>query len=413
MKGLITGFVCFLFLGFGAFAQSIYSAQGLGSINNQGNPSNFSMGGLGIGTPTQLNINTKNPAFLVVNPFSSFEIGLNFENRGFQGDGISGSSAGGGLNFLAYAFPVMPGKWSSSFGILPFSTVDYDVFSEGSIDGAPNNATFLLDQQGEGGLTNLFWSNGVAINKNLFLGISTQFVFGSIQRVSRVAIFEDDNTLGSEEGDQVAISSDVNLDDTESYRGINLQLGLAYRFFLDESEFFNIGLTFAPENSLDVQFDNLDSTRNTGSDEISLPTSIGFGLSYQKLNVFTIGIDFETQTWKDANSNSTIYQNRNKLVLGGSFTPDYDNVNSYIKRIRYSMGFNYQELPYVVKNEALAEFGINFGASLPVSGYSSFNLGLGVGQLGKSNDELIKETYFKVVIGATINDRWFIKRKYD
>jgi len=36
-----------------------------------------------------------------------------------------------------------------------------------------------------------------------------------------------------------------------------------------------------------------------------------------------------------------------------------------------------------------------------------------IGQLGETNNGLIKETYFKVVLGATINDRWFIKRKYD
>ena len=402
------GIVCFIFLGFGAFAQSIYSAQGLGSIGNQGNPNNFAMGGLGIGSPTQWNINTKNPAYLTFNPFSSFEVGLNFENRNFTGEGISGSNPGGGLNFLAYAFPIIPRKWSSSFGVLPFSTVEYDVFSESSVEGAPNNATFLLDQQGEGGLTNLFWSNGFALNKNLFLGLSTQFIFGSIDRTSRVSVFEERTLINSDGDEEVfvfPISTTVNINDVESYRGINIQLGAAYRVFLKENKFINIGATFSPSSSLSVQLDTEDTISSPSTLDPSLPRSFGFGVSYEKLNVFIIGVDFENQAWGKSNPNSTIYKNRMKLAIGGSWTPEYNNVNSYLKRVRYSMGFNYQELPYIVNNQGLAEFGINFGASLPVSGYSSFDFGFGIGQLGKTNGGLVKETYFKVVIGATINDR--------
>ena len=413
MKVRVTGIVCFIFLGFSTFAQSIYSAQGLGSISNQGNPNNFSMGGLGVGTPTQWSINTKNPAYLTFNPFSSFQVGLNFENRGFEGDGITGSNAGGGLNFLAYAFPIKPGKWTSSFGVLPFSTVEYDVFSEEAIEGAPNNATFLLDQEGEGGLTNLFWSNGFAINKNLFLGFSTQFIFGSIERISRVSVFEDrpigqelvingNDSILIDRVEPVLLNSAINLDNSESHRGINLQLGFAYRFFLRNSRFINAGLTYSPKSMLNVEFDNSDSTSSIGTNEISLPRSLSFGLSFEKLNEFSIGVDFENQAWKSSNPNNN-FKNRTKLVIGGSWTPDFDNVNNYFKRVRYSMGFNYQELPYIVNNQGLAEIGINFGASLPVSGYSSFDLGLGIGQLGKTEGGLVKETYFKVVILSLIH----------
>ena len=91
----------------------------------------------------------------------------------------------------------------------------------------------------------------------------------------------------------------------------------------------------------------------------------------------------------------------------------YDNVSSFWKRAKYSAGFNYHKLPYIVNNQALIDFGINFGASLPVNGYSSLDLAFKWGQLGETTNGLIKETYYKVVLGATINDRWFIKRKYD
>lgn len=405
MKGLLAGIACFIFLGSTASAQSIYSSQGLGSLNSQGNPNNFAMGGLGIGTPTQWHINTRNPAFLTLNSFSTFEVGVFFNKRKFKGEELTGSDAGGGLNFLAYAFPIKSGFWSTSMGILPYSTVNYDTFSEGTVEGDPNNASFLLDEKGEGGLSSLFWSHGVSISKNLSVGLRSSFIFGSIQRITNVSVFEEDQTT--------PIGFGTSIDKLESYKGFNFELGLAYRVFLSEKSSLNIGLTAAPESSLNVNFEIEDSTISTANTDFTHPKSLGMGISFQKVNSYVIGLDVETQAWKNANSSINSYQNSLKIVLGGNWTPEFDNVNSYFRRVRYSMGLNYQKLPYIVNNQELIEFGINFGASLPVSGYSSLDLAFRAGKLGETNNGLIKETYFKVVIGATINDRWFVKRKYD
>ena len=144
-----------------------------------------------------------------------------------------------------------------------------------------------------------------------------------------------------------------------------------------------------------------------------LPTNLGFGFSYQKLNNLSIGIDFEFQQWSDVALISDSFDNSSKIALGIDWIPDYDDVNSYFQRARYSFGVNRTKLPYIVNNQTLTDFGINFGASLPVSGFSSLDLAAKIGRLGESGNGLVRENYFKIVIGATINDRWFIKRRYD
>ena len=88
-------------------------------------------------------------------------------------------------------------------------------------------------------------------------------------------------------------------------------------------------------------------------------------------------------------------------------------MNSYLKRMTYRLGFSHQKLPYEVNNEAINEFGINFGVSLPVRNYSSFDLAFELGQRGTSNQNLIKENYFQVFLGVTFNDKWFLRRKFD
>ncbi len=413
MKRILAGITCLVLVQF-IQAQSIYSFEGLGSLNHQGMPNNIGMGEVGIGTPTVWNINTQNPANLIYNSFSTFQVGLEVDNRSFSGDEVSGSDTDGGLRFLAFAFPIMPGKWSSSFGILPYSSVSYNTFSEGNIPGTDETVSQLSNNRGEGGLTNFFWANGFSIKRKFYVGLKTTYTFGSIEKTSTISI----------SGDDVGVSN-VSYQELESYSDVNFLLGLGYRQKISDERFVNFGATFSPKSPLNgsselslIRLSNTGRTIETipvGTETIQfdLPTTIGYGMSYEKLNNYKIGFDIESHVWSSAGTDNQEYNNSLKFAVGAEWTPDWDNVNSYWKRAKYTAGFNYHKLPYIVNNQALIDFGINFGASLPVSGYSSLDLAFKWGTLGESTNGLIKETYYKVVIGATVNDRWFVKRKYD
>ncbi len=413
MKRILTGVACFFILIQLAQAQSVYSFQGLGSLNHQGMPNNVGMGEVGIGAPTIWHINTQNPANLVFNTFSTFQLGVEVDRRNFTGQEVTGSDTDGGLRFLGFAFPIMPGKWSSSISILPLSSVSYNTFSEGDIIGTGGDVSQISNNRGEGGLTNLIWGNGFSI-KNIQVGMKFIYTFGSIENSSTFSIGGVDVPL-----------TNGSFQELESYSDINFQFGLGYRHKLSEERFLNFGFIYSPKSSLNgnseltltrlsITGTELD-TVNLGTEKIQfdLPTSLGYGMSYEKLNHYKIGFDLETQLWSDAGNDNQNFDNSVKFAFGGSWVPDFDNVNSLWKRAKYSAGFNYHKLPYIVNNQSLIDFGINFGASLPVNGFSSLDLAFKWGQLGETTNGLIKETYYKVVIGATINDRWFIKRKYD
>jgi len=49
---------------------------------------------------------------------------------------------------------------------------------------------------------------------------------------------------------------------------------------------------------------------------------------------------------------------------------------------------------------------------LPIAGLSKANLGLEIGKVG-DNDSLVKENYLAFRLGLSLNDVWFIKRKYN
>jgi hypothetical protein len=67
----------------------------------------------------------------------------------------------------------------------------------------------------------------------------------------------------------------------------------------------------------------------------------------------------------------------------------------------------------LVNNQQINDLGVSFGLSLPVSLASSLDMAFKVGQNGTLANDLIRERYFKITIGATVNDRWFVRRKYD
>ena len=145
-----------------------------------------------------------------------------------------------------------------------------------------------------------------------------------------------------------------------------------------------------------------------------LPRSFGAGLSYQIVNKLLVGADIDIKQWPDMGENGeTAYNDAMSMNLGGEFIPDIQSVSNYFKRARYRAGINFKELPYLVENTQINDFGINFGVALPVSGYSSIETAFKYGWRGTTENGLTRESYFQVVLGATINDRWFIKRKYD
>ncbi|MEM9337558.1 MAG: hypothetical protein AAGA66_02440 [Bacteroidota bacterium] len=376
-------------------------------------PNNEGMGEVGIGTSTVWHVNSQNPANLVFNNFSTFQLGLQAESRTFTGDSISGSDFDGGLRFLSYAFPIKPGVWSSAFGILPYSSVNYNTFSQGEVTG-DNTVQQFTNERGEGGLTQFFWGNGLAITRSIYLGVRINYLFGSIDKESQVTI------------DGTSINANtITFSDKTSYSDINFLFGASYRYLLGEKKSLNFGMIYSIESTLNgkntIELSRLSTLGGTlDSQEIStvntdltFPQTLGFGISLQKPNTYSIGLDVEMQAWSNASDANNTFQDQSKIALGASWTPDFNNVSSYFKRATYRIGFNYLELPYLVNNQSISDFGINFGTSLPVSGLSSIDLAFKFGQLGTTENGLIRESYYRIVLGATINDRWFIKRRYD
>ncbi|MEL7144774.1 MAG: hypothetical protein AAFO69_00290, partial [Bacteroidota bacterium] len=201
-------------------AQSVvspYSILGVGDLSYDGLANNQAIGELGVGYNSVWHINQKNPAWLYRNTFSTFQVAIEGETRRFATVNENESSATGGLRYIVVAFPIKANRISSSFGILPFSTVNYNVTSNDVIEGTDINASTNLS--GEGGLTQAFFSTGAKIGKNLGLGLQVKYIFGSVTTSNGVIV--NDETIVS--------TFQTRFVQNTSYDDVNLVAGLSYK----------------------------------------------------------------------------------------------------------------------------------------------------------------------------------------
>lgn len=415
----IIGFSLFSVVGaLGQAAMTPFSYLGIGEYYGNALVHNQGMAGVGVSNPQYFYLNNKNPALLVFNRFTNFSAGFIGEKRTVVGNGTSESNANANLNYLIMGFPVKLGRWSSSLGVSPYSTVNYRLNYTDSIEGSTN--TVQVTETGSGGINQFAWSNGVRINEDISLGVKATYLFGSI-------VNEYSNTLT--ESSQPVIYNPTVLEKTY-VKDLALTLGFSYHkdSLFSKNYKFNLGAVYdfrkdlstqytvrieQRDNSADTLYTNTIYENEVGS--ITLPQILTLGLSFGRGDKWMVGTDFAILDYRQYNdSRSDIREGTTgwRLSLGTEFTPNVSAMTSYLKRITYRTGVSYDKYPYLINGMPVKDFGINFGFSLPV-GRSSLDFALKMGKRGNLTDNTIEENYFKIYFGATFNDQWFIRRRFD
>ncbi len=415
--------VCWLMSAFHIQAQNTYSPYsviGVGDLQTLDLAHNFSMGGLGISNGDAFFLNNKNPALLTYNRVVVFEAGVTTEQKTLRSGEISQDNFTGGLGYLVFGFPVIRDKWTISFGLMPMSAVNYESNTLGFISGG--TTPLITTFQGSGGISRAYFASGLELFENFSAGMRISYIFGSIRKET-VFLLDDSNF-------QTALV------ERSTFSDFALGLGAAYSMELSEDQnYLNFGLTYDIGGDRDVTRLERLERRDLNNDLISpndtvpylitdnergsmrFPSQFGVGISYEKRLKWMVGTDITLAQWsdfRDFDGESIGLNNNTDIAVGGSWTPDIFSTSNYLKRITYRLGFNYQQTPYVANNQDINDFGINFGVTLPLRNLSRLNLGFKVGQRGTTDNNLIKENYFRAFLGVTVNDnKWFIRRKFD
>lgn len=435
IKKVLFPFLLLLVCVSGIFAQnaaSPYSLFGIGKLSGYGLVYHNSMGGLGLSHGKPWILNNVNPALLPQNNFSTFDAGLYTEQRSLTTSETSETNLTGGLSYLTFGFPIVSNKWTMSFGLMPYSNVSYNIIATDHVINR-EEADVGYQYTGDGGINQVYMSNGwQIIPKFLNVGIRTGYAFGSVTDETSINIHE---IAYADEEDSIGVAKDFrssNYYRSSRYSDFMLEGGLYMTKRFGKSLDVNLGFVYELAANLktkrDERIEVLEGTNpEPATDDILvesegntyLPQKFGYGLTFSKEYKWTFGIDLFTRDWSEFKSdfgNEQPLTNSYKIIAGGEFTPDFFSPSSYMKRVTYQFGFNYEQTPIMINNTNIDDFGINFGVSLPFAN-SIFNVGFKYGQLGTTTDGLIKEDYFGINLGMTFNDRsygWYRnQRKFD
>ena len=137
----------------------------------------------------------------------------------------------------------------------------------------------------------------------------------------------------------------------------------------------------------------------------------------EKKNKWFLGVQYENKLSSSFDNkflslSNISYRDSKVFSIGAYYIPDSSSLTSYWKRVKYRFGIRNEVKSILLNNLPVNQFSLNLGLGLPFSGFSKGNFGLEVGTIEDDNQSL-KENYFSLRLGLSLNDIWFIKRKFN
>ena len=398
---------------------SPYSLNELGEINFLGNISNLSMGGIDSAIDS-IEFNINNPSSLAKLKTTNYLIGTFYKSTGISNVNSTDNINTANINYIAVGIPTK--RFGFGFGVLPYSSVGFNLQTTEEYNTANSINSRLFGA--EGNINKAFVSIGFPLLKYLSLGASANYNFGKfnyekfnlIENVN-YGIFS--NSSSEISGFTYNFSSNLSIPLKNDFT-----LNLVYSFYPEgDLDSYNIESLYTSNTSsitLESLGDFVDvdlNSRGIENTKLPVPKKSIFSLGLEKKNSWFLGFQYESKLSSNfenvfLDTQNVSYRDSNSLSIGGYIIPDSSSLISYWKRVVYRIGIKNEKKSIIVNNLPVNHFSLNLGLGLPIAGLSKANLGLEIGKVG-DNDSLVKENYFALRLGLSLNDVWFIKRKYN
>jgi len=391
---------------------SPYSRFGLGDLQGTVFPEYNALGG-GVTALSDLNsINPYNPATFSYGPNSFLlSTGGMHKTTNMQNASENQITNNSAFSHLTIAFPISK-KIGASLGMLPYSNIGYELNSRETIYNAD------LMYSGDGGISKVYFGGAYKLTNELSVGANASYLFGGLNRRKKV-VYDDESFFNSRS------NSKINL------QGYYYEVGLLYKKNISENKELTIGLT-ANDNSeirgkiselvetfeysgvFELPKDTFENTTEWGY--VTLPRYISAGITYREGKRMLLVVDYSLQNWAEYRlfDESDNLNNSMKISGGIQYTPEYNSVTKYYKRMQYRLGTSYYNTPLQFDNNQLTDKSISFGIGIPVKrSRTKYDLSVTLGERGTTENNLLKEQYIKFGLSVSYNGLWFIKRKYD
>lgn len=354
-----------------------------------------------------------------------FDAGISGQLTNFEENGKRINAKNANFEYVAAGFRAFK-HLGVSFGIMPYTNVGYS-YSNSHKVGDADATTYYNTYKGTGGIHQIYLGMGWEIFKGFSLGVSGAYLWGDYER-QIVNSYSDSytNTLSKyytasitdykvDFGAQIAIPFS---------KKSNLTIGLTY----------GLGHKMAADPECKVISTNSqtlvsDTASYVIKDGFEMPNVMSGGFMLNLAEKLRIGADYQLQKWGDVgfpvytNSNNgpsyqvskDYFKDRHKVTIGGEYCKNPTS-NKFFQRIRFRAGASYAT-PYFKINgkDGPKEISVSAGFGIPImngwNNRSVLNISGQWVRLDASN--LLRENTFRINIGLTFNERWFMKWKVD
>lgn len=406
---------------------SPYSQYGLGLLNEQSSGFNRGMNGLGLAFREHNQVNYINPAsYSELDSLTFiFDAGLSGQITNFNENGHKINANNADFEYAVAAFRAFK-HVGVSFGIVPFTNVGYNYAITDYLND-DRDVAYTNTYSGSGGIHQVYFGAGWEFLKGLSVGANISYLWGDIDR-SVINSYSDGsiNTLSKYY--------------TASVKSYKLDVGLQYQLALDKKNALAIGLTYGlghklgtdptcniiSTNTMTAVADTASFTVNNG---LEIPTSFGAGVMWNHANKLKLGADFSYQQWGSLQYpvyrvvndepryelTDDYYKDRYKVTVGGEFCND-EMSRRFFDRIRFRAGVSYATSYYKINGlDGPDEISASIGFGIPiVNAYNNRSVLNISGQwVHSAANGLLTENTFRINIGITFNERWFMKWKVD
>lgn len=425
-KTRILGCLLMAFTMNGAWAQggtnSPYSQFGIGALSDQSQSMSRGMNGVGYGLRQGNNVNTLNPAsYSGVDSLTMlFDMGVSGQFTHYEEGKLKRNASLASFEYVVGSFRA----WKNvgvSFGLLPYSSVGYE-YATSSRD--QNLGQLTESFTGSGGLHEVFLGFGWRLMKPLSIGVNAGYLWGSIDR----SVLPDaDATANSLRKNYSTSVSNYKLDIGAQWvqpigRFDRLTLGAV------------VGLGHNLKNDAEMAIVSTNQLSNSSdttalklTDAFELPMSFGVGAAYQHAGKLTLAADFTLDKWGDVKFptftgneyklQSGLLKDRMKISVGLDWLPNPSQMGGrFLEHVHYRLGAGYATPYYYINGkEGPKELSVSAGFGIPIVNMHNNRSVLNIsGQWVRSSaTDFVTENYFRINIGVTFNERWFMKWKVD
>lgn len=390
----------------GAIAQNMtcspFSRYAYGDLNENVPTGYRAMGGVGYGMRNNRAIDAAQPASYTACDTLTFMMDVAASaswSRYSDANGMR-NKANGNLEYLTLQFPLWKRWIAMSVGLLPYSSVGYEIAMNDSLG---SDYHYTKTYAGEGNISEVYGGLSFNICNWFALGANIYYMWGSLDRL-RTLSFKETGLNPTIQAEELNISS------------VRFRYGAQF-FHAWDKHAFALGAVFENKMNLNSEY-YLIETQSSDSIPVykggyEAPMMFGVGASYTWENRLTVAFDFERQYMSSALYNGELgslsgLRDRNRYAFGVEYRHNPVG-RKYVERMIWRAGVNVQDeyLASIEARRVTASIGIGF--PLYTIG-TVINTTIEYGHRGSIAGGLADNS-LRLTIGASIAENWFFKRK--